>query len=185
MESWHSAPLPGYEAIAAAGMTKVNTYYNIRLADIVGADPTVHHDNVEVDTRTSSVPGPDDHKADNTYRYDTAVEPPALATVTTMNKDIPATRTLKDWIDDIHGRGGDALRGRQLADSPISHYNSWVRVPTPSTADRGRVSTPEALMETWDEFGRPDVAQPRSNTTTSVFDGGGRQHPRDTGRLCV
>jgi len=68
--------------------------------------------------------------------------------------------------------GGDALRGRQLADSPISHYNSWVRVPTPSAADRGSVSTPTALMETWDERVRPDVVQPNSETTTSVFDGG-------------
>jgi len=28
-------------------------------------------------------------------------------------------------------------------------------------------------METWDEIGRPDVVQPKSDTTTSVFDGGG------------
>jgi len=106
-------------------MTKVNTYYNIRLADIGGADPI------------------DDHKAEKTYTYDTAVAPPELATgrqPATLSGDIPSTRTLKDWIDDIHGRGGDALRGRQLADSPISHYNSWVRVPTPSTADKGSVS---------------------------------------------
>jgi len=60
-----------------------------------------------------------------------------------------------------------------VADSPISHYNSWVRVPTPSTADRGSASYPEALMETGDEFGRPDAVQPRSSTTTNVFDGGG------------
>jgi len=33
-------------------------------------------------------------------------------------------RTLTHCIDEIHDRGGDAVRLRQLADSPISHHNT-------------------------------------------------------------
>jgi len=167
MESWHSAPLPGYEAAAAAGMTKVNTYCNIRLADIVGADPTGHRDN-ESDTSGTR---PENEPAE----VNIGVEPPepTLSQQATPGGDMPSTRTLKDWIDDIHGRGGEPRRGRPVVDSPISHLNSWVRVSTPSTADRGRVSSPEAFMETGDELERPETVQPWSPITTHVFDGGG------------
>jgi len=167
MESWHSAPLPGYEAAAAAGMTKVNTYCNIRLADIVGADPTGHRDN-ESDTSGTR---PENEPAE----VNIGVEPPepTLSQQATPGGDMPSTRTLKDWIDDIHGRGGEPRRGRPVVDSPISHLNSWVRVSTPSTADRGRVSSPEAFMETGAELERPETVQPWSPITTHVFDGGG------------
>jgi len=124
MESWHSAPLPGYEAVAAAGMTKVNTYLNIRLADLVGAEPIVHQDNMN-DTGVSL------SRAEDTE--DTVVEPPELVTVrqpATMNEDIPVTRTLKDWIDDIHGRGGK-----------LSEDGSWRTAPSP-TATAGCGYTP-------------------------------------------
>jgi len=176
MESWHSAPLPGYEGIAAAGMTKVNTYYNIRLADIVGADPIVHQDNVD-DTGVS-VSKPEVGEADDTSRYATAGEQPGAVNATT-NADMPSTRTLKDWIADIHGRGGEGPRGRPLVDSPISHYNCWVRTPTPQPADhpsglsdRGNVPSPATRMETGDEKERTDVVPPTSDTPISVYKGG-------------
>jgi len=52
---------------------------------------------------------------DNTYRYDKLVEPPGPDV-----RDRPATptvnlqpiRALTYWIDEIHGREGDAARGR-------------------------------------------------------------------------
>jgi len=131
---------------------------------------------------------PEDQTADNTYQYDTSVDPPELAAreqPVTSSGDVPSTRSLKDWIDDIHGRGGDAIRGRQLANIPISHYNSWVRVPTHKTADspsctsdRGGAFTQEARMDTGNERERPDVGQPTSDTLISVFDGGVSTHPR-------
>jgi len=157
MESWHSAPLPGYEAVAAAGMTNVNTYLNIRLADIVGADPIVNKDDT-----CASVSQPDDHPADDISIYETVGEKPGHAEVNTaMREDIPSNRTLKNWLDEIHGKGGDATRGRPSADSPISHHNQWVRV--------GR----ETPMETGGEKERTDVVKPTSATPISVYDGGG------------
>jgi len=122
METWHSAPLPYYEG-AAAGMARINKYYNVRLADIAGADPIVHQGNEGGTGTTQSTP--DDHMADNTYRYDTLVEPPELAAreqPATISEDIPSTRSLKDWINDIHGRGGTPYED-----------GSWPTAPSPIT----------------------------------------------------
>jgi len=86
-------------------MTRINTYYNVRLADIAGPDPIVHQDN---EGSTGTAPTPEDDK-DNTYQYDTSVDPPELAAreqPATISGDIASTRSLKDWINDIHGRGG-------------------------------------------------------------------------------
>jgi len=167
MESWHSAPLPGYEAAAAAGMMNVNTYCNIRLADIVRADPTGHRDN-EADTSGTR---PEDEQAEANIGVGQPEH--TLSQQATPGGDMPATRTLKDWIDDIHGRGGEPRKGRPVVDSPISHLNSWVRVSTPSTADRGRVSSPEASMATGDEPPGPETVQGWSPIMTYVFEGGG------------
>jgi len=160
-------------------MARINTYYSVRLADIAGADPIVRQGN-ERDTGTPEGT-PDGHTPDT--RHDTSVEPPEPAAreqPATFSGDISSTRTLKDWINDIHGRGGDALRGRPLADSPISHHNSWVRVPTPGTFDlpsgvrdgEGEYVS-EVRMGNSDEGERPDVVQPTTDTPRSVFKGGG------------
>jgi len=122
METWHSAPLPYYER-AAAGMARINTYYNVRLADIEGVGTIVHqgHEGSRGTTESTT----DDHKADSSYRYDTLAEPPARAAheqPATISGDIPSTRLLKDWIDDIHGRGGTP-----------SEDGSWPIVPSPIT----------------------------------------------------
>jgi len=61
-------------------------------------------------------------------------EPDRDKQVTTAGKLQPV-RTLSNCIDDIHGRGGDAVKRQRLADSPLSHHNSWERVPTHPTSD--------------------------------------------------
>jgi len=90
--------------------------------------------------------------------------------VTTAGKLQPV-RTLTNWIDDIHGRGGDAVRRRRLADSPISHHNSWERVPTYPTC-----ATPPGVYDsggTLVETGAKRTGGDQCNTQTGVFDGGG------------
>jgi len=125
--------------------------------------------------------------ANNTYRYDKLVEPRGLEgreKPTTITGNLQPIRALTHWINEIHGRGGDAARGRPLADSPISNHNSWERVPTHPTYDTplgvydgGGAYVPETPMETSEE--RPGVAQPKFDTQTGVFDGG-CDHARET-----
>jgi len=43
-KTWHSAPMPGYEG-AAACMSRINTYLNVRLADIERTDLTKQQGN--------------------------------------------------------------------------------------------------------------------------------------------
>jgi len=73
--------------------------------------------------------------------------------------------------------GGDAVRRPHLADNPISHHNSWERVPTHPTYDipsgvydGGGACVPETPMETSDE--KTGVAQPKGDLQSGVFDGG-------------
>jgi len=151
-ETWHTAPMPYYQG-AAACMSRINTYYNVRLADIVGADPTEQQGTGGGTGTTDSMPvwpmesTPDDHTSDkqpsdtlqgaagrynwradltdNTYRYDTLVEPPGLdgrEQPATATGDLPPKRALTHWIDDIHGRGGT---------SPED--GNWPTAPSPIT----------------------------------------------------
>jgi len=159
-EAWHAPPMPFYQG-AASFVSTINIYRNVRLADIMRADPiemtplggggyqvatsptwpmesTIHMD---TDEEPSVVPPRVDtagyHLRSDTSRDDTLVQPPGPDSdkqVTTAGKLQPV-RTLTNWIDDIHGRGGEAVRRRRLADSPISHHNSWERVPTHPTGD--------------------------------------------------
>jgi len=173
MESWHSAPLPGYDAAAAAGMTRINTYLNIRLADIVGADPIVN----KYDT-CASVSQPDAHMSDDIPMHAMVGEQPGHdEVVPTIKKTVPSHRTLKDWLEDIHQKGGDATRGRPSADSPISHHNHWVRVSRDTLMDTGEEK--EMTLRT------TNVIPPTSDTPISVgtnefsvYDGGG-EHTRE------
>jgi len=115
-------------------------------------------------------------RADSTVQPDRAdelVQPPEPdgdKQVTTAGKQQPV-RTLTNWINDIHGNGGDAVRRRQLADSPISHHNSWERVPTHPTCD-----PPSGVYDgggTSRETGAKRTGGDQCDTQTSVFDGGG------------
>jgi len=153
---WHSAPMPFYQG-AGACMSGINTYCTVRLADIVGCDPIGQQGNGGATGTTETIlvwpmqSTPDDRTTanrlcdmqeaagrhhwwadltDNTYRYDTLVEPPGLDGRTppaTAASDLQPIRARPYWIDNIHGGGGD--------DSPISHCNSWKRVPTHPTFD--------------------------------------------------
>jgi len=119
---------------------------------------------------------------DHTYRYD----PIQWVERAGSEGDDRATsagsakpeRTLKHWINEIDGRGGDAVRHRRLADSPISHLNKWERVASPPTYD-----TPSGVydgggagvLETPTSDQRISGAQPKGDTQSGVFDGGGDQ----------
>jgi len=112
---------------------------------------------------------------DNTCRYDTLQRaqhsgPEGDQQATTAG-NAKLERTLKHWINDIHGRGGDAVSRRRLSDSPISHHNSWERVPTHPTWD-----TPSGV---YDGGGTPEgtsdkrTSGDKCDTQAGVFDGGG------------
>jgi len=84
-------------------------------------------------------------------------------------------RTLTHWNYEIHGRGRDAVRGRRLADSPISHHNNWEQVASQPTYDTpsgvydgGGACVPETPAEK-----RISGAQPQCDTQSFMFDGGG------------
>jgi len=176
--------MPYYRG-AAAFVSSFKGYQLVRLADIERTDITEQQGNMNMNTvdtkpawpvestpndrRPDQQSGPDQQinsdqynwrvdLTDNTYRYDKRVELPALAereTPASATGNLQPIRALTHWMDEIHGKGGEATRGRQLADSPISHYNSWERVPTHPTYDTpsgvydgGGASAPETPMET-------------------------------------
>jgi len=122
---------------------------------------------------------------DNTYKYDKLVEPlgpDRKDTPVTSTVNLQPIRALTSWIDEIHGKRGDAARGRHRADSPISHHNSWERVATHHTNDTpsgvydgGVACVPETPTEKGNE--RPSVARPKGDTQSGVFDGGGERVP--------
>jgi len=101
-------------------------------------------------------------------------------------------RTLKHCINEIHGRGGNAVRHRRLTDSPISHLNTWERVashPTYDTLsgvyDGGGAGVPET--PTSDQRISGALEYIKGDTQSGVFDGGGDRGletlPAASGRL--
>jgi len=87
-------------------------------------------------------------------------------------------RTLTHWINDIHGRGRDIVPGHRHADSPISHHNTWERVPTHPTYDTssgghdgGGAGVPATPIERSE--GKHDMARPTGDPQSGVFDSGG------------
>jgi len=127
-ESSHAPPMPDYQG-AHAFVSTLNIYQHVRLADLVRADtiemsplgggvdqgaasPTWPMEltiDMDTDEEPSEVPQRDntlgyqgraDH-TDNTYRYDTLVQPPGPDSdkqVTTAGKLQPV-RTLTHWIE--------------------------------------------------------------------------------------
>jgi len=116
------------------------------MADMPPTWPMEATTDMDTDEEPSDVPQRDDTAGynwradltDNTYKYDKLVEQSGPdrsdASVTAAIKRQPM-RTLTHWIDEIHSRGGEAARGRHLADSTISHHNSWERVASYPTYD--------------------------------------------------
>jgi len=200
-----------YNQRAAAFVSTLNINQHVRLADIVKADPierqgkggevdtlvtspTWPMETIDMDTdeKPSNMPPRDKTSGynwradltDSTYRYDQLVQPPGLDSdkqVTTAGKLQPM-HPLTHRIDEIHGRGGDSVRRLRLADSPISHHNTWEWVAshptydTPSGVyDGGGACVPESPAETC--ANRTSGAQPQCETQSGVFDGGGDRVP--------
>jgi len=196
--------MPYYQG-AAAFISKINMYQHVRLAELERADtierqgkgggvvtsptwPMESTIDMDTDEEPSDVPQRDNTAGynwradltDNTYRFDKLVQhsgPDGDKQVTTTGKLQPI-QTLTHWINEIHGRGGDIVPGRRLADSPISHHNTWERVASHSTYD-----TPSGVYHgggacvfetpTAKSNGRHSAAGPTGDPQSGVFDSGG------------
>jgi len=91
----------------------------------------------EWDTGSTSTPHPEEARRLTVMGFNLLVERARIMRLTQAPSvsPPPPMRSLTDWIDNIHGRGGDAVQRRRMADSPISHYNTWERVASHPTYD--------------------------------------------------